>query len=248
MLENHGTSAGNLTLREHAVVGALQARLSVEEIAMRLGTSEATIKEHVAAIYRKARLRTIQDGMAEYFSSLAEWQEDSRLRTLRQMLHAENVRDLHLHLLAVLKAWTGAGQAFLWVIINGHDGLRLMGRSGLLYAVRSDGVVPVIATQPIAMVGADSIKSEEWAVVASAEAGSLPMEGEVIALAVAHGGGRWMALLTNLPDGWAQIEAVEMALTLAGMAATVAESWAEPLKKLAASTGAGTDGAGRKRA
>jgi hypothetical protein len=108
--------------------------------------------------------------------------------------------------------------------------------------VRSDGVVPALAAKPVAIVGADAIKSEQWAVVASAEAGALPMGGEVIALAVAHGGARWLALLTNLPDGYAHHAAVELARALVDMAQTVATSWTVPLKKMAASAVAGANG------
>ncbi|MGH9533803.1 MAG: LuxR C-terminal-related transcriptional regulator [Terriglobales bacterium] len=248
MFGDDEASANRLTLREQAVVQALVANLTVDQIAVQLRTSAATVKEQVAAIYRKARLRTVQAGMFEYVSSQADWRERCRLLTLRRMLESENARELHLHLLAALRAWTGAGQAFQWEIVSRRGGLRLVGESGIRYAVRRDGVVPALVTEPVAMVGADSIRSEEWAAVARAESGSLPIEGEVIALAVAHTRGRWMALLSNLPDGRAHPAAVEIALTLADMAATVAAAWEERLKKIAASAGVGADCNARKPA
>lgn len=235
-------SASGLTLREQAVVQALLANETLDQLAARFKTSAAIIKAQVAAIYRKARLRTIERLMREYFGSEANWLERNRIEALRRMLASDGIPQLHLHLLAALRAWTGAGQAHLWEIRNGHGGLRLVGESGIMYAVRSDGVVPVLAARPVAIVGADAIKSEEWAIVASAEAGALPIVGEVIALAVAHGSGRWLALLTNLPDGHVHHAAVELARALVEMAQTVATPWTVALKKMAAPAGSGANG------
>lgn len=235
-------SSSRLTLREKAVVQALLANETVEEIAARFRTSAATIKAHAAAIYRKVRLRTMDSLMREYFASEAEWLEQNRIEALRRMLASTGTRDLHLHQLAALRAWTGAGQAFLWEIRDGRDGLRLVGESGINYAVRSDGVVPALAARPVAIAGADAIQREEWAIVASAEAGALPIQGEAVVLTMAYDGCRWLALLANLPDGHAYPAAAELAQALVEMARTVATSWTVQLKKMAASAVAGTHG------
>lgn len=240
-------SASRLTLREQAVVQALLANETVDELAARFRTSATTIKAHVATIYRKARLQRLNDLMREYFALQAEWLEQNRIETLRRMLASTGTRELHLHLLAALRAWTGAGQAFLWEIRDGRDGLRLVGESGINYAVRSDGVVPALAARPVAIVGADTIQREEWAVVASAEAGALPIQGEAVVLTMAYDGCRWLALLANLPDGHAHPAAVELAQALVEMTRTVATSWTVPWKKMAASV-TGANGHVRKPA
>lgn len=219
-----------LTRREQAVVEALLADQSPEEIAARFRTSVRSIKADVIAIYRKQRLRAVQASMAEYRDRQIEWLDENRLLTMRRMLGSADAAGLHLHLLAALRAWTGAGQAAFWEIREGSGGLRVRSAAGIEYPVRGDGIVPTLAVRPVAIIRSALLANEEWAPVAGSEAASA-VDGELLALRLTHGSKRWMALLADLPEGKVHHAAAASAEALVGMASLVAASFPEALPR-----------------
>ncbi len=239
MVRDDEVSADDLRVRERAVVEALRAHLWVDEfVARRPRASEASVQARFPARNRLARLRLIRAGLMEYAARQGHRPGPLRSLTLRRLLRSDNAREVNLRMLAALREWTGAGQVFLWEIVrgSGNGGLRLIGQTGAVYAMPKGGIVPGLLIGSDAIVAADGIGSEQRAIVASPKTGSLFVAGEMIALAVAHSGRRWLALLADLPHGQADHAAVEFALTLASMAATVAEvSLGPPRKRAAAS-------------
>ena len=238
MVRDDEVSADDLRARERAVVEALRAHLWVDEfVARRPRASEASVPARFPATNRLARLRLIRAGLMEYAARQGHRPGRLSSLTLRRLLRSDNARELNLRMLAALREWTGAGQVFLWEIVrgSGNGGLRLIGQTGVMYAAPKVGIVPGLLFGSDAIVAADGIGSEQRAIVASPKTDSLFVAGEMIALAVAHSGRRWLALLADLPDGQADPAAVEFALTLATMAATVAEVWLGPRKRPVAS-------------
>lgn len=227
--------------RECQVMAGLIAAKTVRQIAADLGIAPDKVKEHLQALYSKAKVHSAKELMLQHFGHEQEVADRHRLEAIRRMLEAESLPSLHLRLLMALKAWTGAGQAFLWEMIQrSHRHFELLGRSGLVYGARQDGIVAELVAKPVVVADAEAIQGEEWAVVASAEAGSSPIEGEVLALAVRNFGRRWLALTTNPPGGTFSKVAEEMALALVGMAEGRAASWDTPLPRrppLAAAAG-----------
>ncbi len=236
MVRDDEVSADDLRVREHAAVEALRAHLWVDEfVARRPRASEASIPARFPAACRTARLRTMRAGLMEYAARQGHRPGRLRSLTLRRTLQSDNARELNFRMLTALREWSGAGQVFLWEILSGTGGLRLIGQTGGVYAMQKDGIVPGLLIGSDAIVAADGIGSEQRAIVASPKTGSMIVAGEIIALAVAHSSRRWLAWLSHFPDDRADDAAVEFALTIASMAATVAEAWAEPGKRTAAS-------------
>lgn len=251
MYDSSLSAPAPLSPRERQILERLVAAQSMKEIAASLGIAPSTVKEHVKAIYTKARVHSARDLMARHFGQQAEWA--GRGEVLRAMLDSANMRGLQVRLLAALRVWTGAAQGFCWEIASSDKGFVLVGQSGLIYPVRNDGLVPRIlrmpsGSTPVVLADSEAVHREEWAIVASAEAGALPFAGDVLALVLVHTAQRWLVILGNTPSGRFDEATIGIAKALVGMAEASAASWADQLQKPPMAAAAGHNGGGVRRA
>ncbi len=214
------------TLRERQIILGLLAGHPVRHIAASLGVAQNTVRTYVKAIYVKAQVHSVRELMLKYLPGIGAFRLQ-RVDSLKSLLAATGIFQLHAATLTMFRAWTGARRVLCWEIRG--PAAAILVTSPQVRSVLLPAPVPGRAPDPV-LISATHAWQEP--LLRTAAAGH-PFQGELLLLRLRLLRRSWLVALADPPAGGFAPDAASIVRALSRIAGHQAES-VEPRKPLAA--------------